>query len=95
MMNETSKTIAQVIAAGFFVFSFTLGLGIGTDDIWGVLKLTLEVMVIVAPLTFALNRSLAFIEWWNSREIVRYRKARRRITAYTNLAIAKLERGSR
>jgi hypothetical protein len=54
------------------------------------LQVLFVVAAIVAPLVYAFFR---FMDWWETREIVRYRIAKRRITARTDRAIAKLERG--
>jgi UDP-N-acetylmuramyl pentapeptide phosphotransferase/UDP-N-acetylglucosamine-1-phosphate transferase len=54
--------------------------------------------VVVGLVAYVLYRIISgifsFMEWWESREIVQYRIAKRKITRRTNQAIAKLERGS-
>jgi hypothetical protein len=90
-MSNTSRTIAQIIGGCVFVFVFALCLGLGSSDVPDVLKLTLQVSAMVAPLAFALNRSLALIQWWNRREVVRYRRAMRQLKRLKLRIIRKIE----
>ena len=85
------KTFFQLIAAAFFVYLVALMGGALTGDLAFAFKLTTLVTAIVAPLTVALYHIVRFVEWWNQREIVHFRRAKREIIRLRSRALAKLE----